>query len=366
MKSDVAIIGAGIVGCAVARKLAREGASVTVIDRDEPGRQASWAAAGMLAPQAEADREDPFLSLLLRARDEFPRLAEDLRLETRMDVGYRTDGVLFVGFDEEDAAEMRRRFEWQSKAGLDIEAISGDEAREREPILSRAVTGALLVAGDHQVDNRALARALWFSAHSAGAHFLIGHAAQRLEKTGAGLQIELASGDAVGADRVVLAAGSWSGGLAGLPRAVPVEPVHGQLIALDTAPPLLRHVIVGPRGYLVPRSNGRLIVGATMERVGFRTGVTAAGLRFLADVAAEISPELADRRVVAHWSGLRPGTPDNRPILGPDPDLPELIYATGHFRNGILLGPLTGEIIGEVAMGRPSPVDLAPYRADRF
>lgn len=366
MTADVVIVGAGIIGCATARALAREGRSVLVVDREDPGRHASWAAAGMLAPQAEADRQDDFLDLLLLARSRFPDLAAELKDETGLDVGYRAEGMMVTAFDDEDEAELRERHEWQRAAGLDVEALTPEEARGLEPILSQELRGALLFPGDHQVDNRILVRALWFSAHAAGARFASGTGVRGLEQHGAGVRLQMEDGDTVDAPIAVLAAGSWSGRIAGLPRTIPVEPVHGQLIALDTTPPVLRHNVASARGYIVPRADGRLIVGATMERVGFHTAVTPVGMSAMTQVAIQISDELRDRRILAHWSGLRPGTPDGLPILGPDPDLPHLIYATGHFRNGILLAPVTAEIVGDLVASRPPRVDLAPYRADRF
>jgi glycine oxidase len=365
MKYDVAIVGAGIVGAAVAREVAQAGASVVILDRDLPGGQASWAAAGMLAPQAESDGPGTFLDLLLRARGVFPDLVRALEAETGIGLGYRSEGALLVAVSEEDEAELADRYEWQRGAGLPVEQLSGSEARRLEPVLSPATRTALRFAGDHQIDNRMLTKALWFSAAAAGAEVRLSDrvAAIRVDPEPA---VELEHGTRVEASKIVLAAGSWSALIAGLPRRVPVEPVHGQLISITAGPPLLRHVCASPRGYLVPRSDGRVIAGATIERLGYRTQVTAAGIHRVTSVLIEIAPKLADHPIDAHWAGLRPGTPDGLPILGPDPEHPELIYATGHYRNGILLGPLTGRIIAAVALGREPEVDLEPYSVTRF
>lgn len=365
MTCDVAIVGAGIVGCASARELARRGTEVVVVDRDRPGSHASWAAAGMLAPQAESDGDSPFLRIALQARRIFPELCAELQTETSLDLGYRTEGMLFVG-TADDARELEATYHWQREAGLAVDLLDGPQARDLEPALADSIEAALLFPGDHQIENRQLTQALWFSANRAGARFEIGDGARRLEPTTVGFRLFLDSGEMLEAARVVVAAGAWSGSLAGLPRPLPVEPVYGQLIALQTDPSLFARTVASHHGYLVPRADGRLIVGATVKRVGFKEGVTAEGREMLLECAGRMSPRLTDCPLIDHWSGLRPGTPDDLPILGPDPDLPGLIYATGHFRNGILLGPLTGRIVADLITEGRSEHDLAPFSVARF
>lgn len=364
--ADVVVVGAGIIGCAIARELARKRVGVVVVDRDRPGRHASWAAAGMLAPQAESDDRNELLSFLLRARALFPDLVRNLEEETGVDVGYDTTGMLLVALNEDDGDALRERYEWQFSEGLAVERLTDAEVQRLEPGLSLEVRSALRFAGDHRVDNRLLTHALWQAAERAGARFLTGSAARRIRATGERLVVELDRGESLEAAVVVLAAGSWSGRIEGLPRAVPVEPIHGQLISFDADPASFQHSVASPRGYLVPRADGRLIAGTTAEKVGFRTTVTRAGLDRITTLALEIAPDLAGVPVGAHWSGLRPGTPDGLPILGRDPDWPNLIYATGHYRNGILLAPLTAQIIGDLVQGGADSVDLAPFRIDRF
>lgn len=366
MKTQVAIVGGGVIGCAVARELALRGQSVVVIDRQAPGQEASWAAAGMLAPQAEATGRGPFVDLLLEARRIYPELARQLRAETEMDIGYREHGILAVALDEADEKELAGIFGWQHAEGLEVRRLDSAELADLEPSLSEEVRSALHFPGDHQVDNRLLSRALWFAAATAGAEFLIGSGVAGIERRPGGLDLVLESGDRVSPERVVLAAGCWSGTIRGLPRTLPVHPVHGQLVSLETAPPLLTHTIVSSRGYLVPRADGRLLIGATVEDLGFQKAVTSEGVASLLAAGTELIPSLASHRVIEEWSGLRPGTPDDLPILGPDPDLPELVYATGHFRNGILLAPLTGRIIADLICAGRTEVDIDPYRADRF
>lgn len=367
MTADVVVVGGGVVGCAVARRAARSGLRVVVVERGTPGMEASWAAAGMLSPLAEAAGPGPMLDLLLEARDGYPRYVDALREETGMDCGYSDAGTLYLALREEDESELAERFAWQSAAGLPVERLDAAAAREAEPAVSPAVRGALRFPGDHQVDNRALAAALWSSARAAGAEFRLGASAVRLLREGGrAAGVACAGGQRVEAGAVVLAGGAWAGRLEGLPRPVPVEPVHGQLAAIESVPPLFRHVVDSPRCYLVPRSAGRVIVGATVEHTGERRAVTPWGLTRLLVAAMEAAPALEHAPLAETWSGLRPGTPDGLPILGPDPQLPGLVYATGHYRNGILLAPLTGERVGGLLAGEGWPASLDAFAIGRF
>ena len=367
MTADVVVVGGGVIGCAVARHAARGGLRVVVVERGTPGMEASHAAAGMLSPLAEAGAPGPFLDLLLRARSLYPAFAAALRDETGLDVGYGDAGTLYLALREGDEAELEHRFAWQSAAGLGVERLSAAEVRALEPGVSPATRWALRFAGDHQVDNRVLARALWGAAARAGAEFRLGTDAVALARDGdRAAGVVLADGERVHAGAVVLAAGSWSGRMEGLPRPVPVTPVRGQLLALETIPPLFRHVIDSPRCYLVPRADGRAIAGATVEDAGFRKAVTPRGVQGLLAGAVEIAPELADAAIVETWSGLRPGTPDGFPIVGPDPDVAGLHYATGHFRNGILLTPLTGQVVGEALLGGAIDEAMGSFGIGRF
>lgn len=356
-----------MIGCAVARLLARRSVSVTVLDRGRPGAEASRAAAGMLSPLAESHRPGPFLDLLLAAVDRFPDLAGSLLAETGIDIGYRREGTLLVALRAADEHVLDERWRWQSAAGLPIERVGPDRALEMEPALDPGVRWALRFPRDHQVDNREMSRALWRSAEDAGARFLTGREV-------AGLQIEsdrvrgvrMTNGELLMAGAVVLAAGCWTGRLAGLPRPVPVEPVHGQLIAIDAAGLGLRHVIDSPRIYLVPRADGRVIAGATAERTGFEKAVTTEAVAALLAGAVEAVPALADRPILDSWSGLRPGTSDEQPLIGRDPDVPNLVYATGHFRNGILLAPITAEAVVALLTDTPGPPETAGFGIERF
>ncbi|HEU0016525.1 MAG TPA: glycine oxidase ThiO [Longimicrobium sp.] len=366
MTADVVIVGGGVIGCAIARRAALDGLRVVVVERGRPGAEASWAAAGMLSPLAEAREPGPFLDLLLRARGLYPAFAAALREETGVDVAYSDAGTLFLSLRPEDDAELEERWRWQSALGLCVERLAAEEARAAEPAVSPAVRQALRFPGDHQVDNRSLSAALWAAAARAGAEFRLGcEAARLLVEGGRAAGILDSSGERIAAGAVVVAGGAWAGRLEGLPRPLPVEPVHGQLLALEAVPPIFRHVVDSPRCYLVPRSEGRVIAGATVERTGYRKAVTPAGVRRLLDGAVEIAPALEHAPIAEMWSGLRPGTPDGLPILGPDPGVPDLLYAAGHFRNGILLAPLTGEVIGGMLRGG-SVGEIGTFSIGRF
>jgi glycine oxidase len=363
----VVVVGGGVIGCAIARELALAGQTVTVLERAAPTGNASWAAAGMLSPLAEANRADPFLDLLLESRRMYPAFAAALREESGIDVGYRDEGTLLTALTEEDERELQKRFGWQREAGLPAEWLDAATARALEPALTHRVRAALRFAEDHQVDNRLLTSALWAAAGRAGAAMRRGVDVVGVARSGAGLRgVEVAGGEVVRAEWVVVAAGARAASLQGIPRLLPVRPVHGQLLALQATTEMLRHVVDSPRVYLVPRIDGRVIVGATVEEIGFGQQVTAGGVQTLLRAALELVPELARAPLVESWSGHRPGTPDGWPVLGPDPDLPNLLYATGHYRNGILLTPITARIIAALITGGESPVDLTPFSIGRL
>jgi glycine oxidase len=366
-KTDVAIIGGGIMGSAVALRLAQRGVAVTVIERGIPGAEASSAAAGILGPQMEAEGPGPLLDLGLTSRGLYPGLAAELRDATGIDVGYDRSGVLALALDEAGEAELAARRAWQQARGLRVDVLTGEAARAREPALGPAVRAALAFPEDAQVNARELARAFSQAAAAAGARFLTGRYVRRVTIAGgAATGVEL-DGDQLPAGAVVVAAGSWSGLVegAGVPATV-VRPARGQLVSIETRPPLFRHVIsVHGRGYLVPRRDGSVLAGSTVEMVGFRKHVTVGGLATILTMASTLVPDLADAAVTGSWSNFRPYTEDHLPVLG-NTGVRGLVLATGHFRNGILLAPATAQAIAElVATGR-SAVDLAPFSVERF
>lgn len=364
------VIGAGAIGLGIAWRLAQAGCAVTVYDRGEAGRGASWAAAGMLAAAVETEPgEQPLLALTLESQRMWPDFAREVEAASGIPVGYRDDGTLVVALTRDDAERLRFTYEFQTGLGLELEWLSGAQVRQREPHLRPGIPGAVSSPRDHQVDNRRLGRALATAAQRAGA-VLHEHCAVR--------QIELASGRTCGvvtergrepADAVVLAAGAWSREIDGIPpvHVPPVRPIKGQMLAVGMDPdlPLLSHVIWLPRGYLVPRRDGRLIIGGTVEERGFDDTVTAGGLLELIEGAWRAVPAIEELPVVETWVGFRPGSRDDAPMLGPS-GLDGLVIATGHHRNGILLTPVTAKIVSAYLLTGWLPDNARPFSPERF
>jgi glycine oxidase len=372
-RADVVVVGAGVIGCAIARDLVARGLSVIVVERDSPGRRATWAAAGMLSPLGESDGAGPFLELADASLERFASFAHALREETGIDVEYRTNGKLHVSTGDHDA-ELRALAAGPLAPRFDVSLIDGAEARRLEPSLSESITLAAIVGRDHRVNNRLLAQALLAGATSAGATFRTANAVTALNtRSGSVTGVRLASGEDVEAEHVVLAAGAWSGQLDGLPRALPLTPLKGQMFAVDArarapdqASASLHRVVFARNCYIIPRDDGRLLVGATVEDVGFRKGPTPRGIAALMMAASAIVPSIEDLPLVETWAGFRPATPDRMPVIGADPDVRGLFYAAGHFRNGILLAPITAAVIGALVSGCAAPIDIDAFSIARF
>jgi glycine oxidase len=364
MQADCMVLGGGLVGCLTALRLAQRRLAVTLVERGRVGGEASGAAAGILAPQAEAHAPGAFLELALRSRAQHLPLAEELRDAVGVDVGYRAEGALVVAHDDAGATALGARAAWQRARGLRVETLAPDAIAGAEPSLA-PVRAALHLPDDHQVDARRLVRAVEAAARRAGVTFIAAEARRlRVERARlTGVEID---GDSVGCGRVVLALGAWSARLdgAGLPPRA-VTPVRGQLVALRTPLPPVSHVVFGAGGYLVPRADGRVLVGSTEERVGFVKQTTAAGLAELCTRALTLCPALGAAPVERFWSGLRPASPDGLPLVGPT-SVEGLFVATGHYRNGVLLAPLTAEVMAALVTGARPPVDLAPLDPARF
>jgi glycine oxidase len=365
---DVAVVGAGVAGLGVAWRLIQRGRRVVVVDRAEAGRGASWAAAGMLAPDSEIMFEEPELHALGReSRRRWPEFAAQLAKESRMDIGYDAGGTLFVADDRDAAALLRRLHAFQRERGLLTEWLVTDAALEREPLLSPRIAGAIWSPGDHRLDPRALVCALSEVLRLAGG--LRENVAVASVQPGSPAAIVLEDGSRVDAAAVVVAAGAWTAGVGGLVPTPSVRPVKGQMVALRMTDALrLQHVVRSPRAYLVPRADGRAIVGSTMEDVGFDARVTAGGVYRVLDGAVRLVPAVEEWEFVETWSGLRPATRDNSPLLG---RVAEGVWlATGHYRHGILLTPVTAdEVAAEVdswLAGAPetSPT-IAPFSPGR-
>ncbi len=365
MKADVVVIGAGVQGCAVAWRLAQAKLDVLVLERSIPGAEASSAAGGILSPGVEALEPGPFYALGRASLARYPAFTAELEALTGVSLAHRGGGTLEVAFDDQHAQLLAGRAGKIQSAGLPVTVLDDAEVRRLEPGLSPAARGALWFEEEGSLDPRQLGRALAIAAARAGARFLVGQVRAIRHQGGRSVGVEH-EGGFIDAAHVVLAAGSWSLQVAGHglpPRAV--RPVRGQMAVLDTRPPLLSRVIFSGHGYVVPRPDGRVLCGSTMEEAGFEKAVTAGGLLHVLEVGVGIAPALAAAPVVETWSNFRPASPDGEPILGPGAH-PGLLYATGHTRNGILLCPITADAIAACVLGAPPPVDLAPFSPARF
>jgi glycine oxidase len=363
---DVVIVGGGVIGCAVALRLAREGLQAAIIERGRVGCEASRAAAGMLSPQAEASEPGPFLDLCLRSRAMYRDFAELLKEASGIDIEYRDEGTLCVAMADEDPQQIARWASWQKAAALPLEELSADDLRALEPGLSERAARAVFIPGDHQVENRRLMDALDTGVRHAGVEVIEGAEVARLIIERDRAVGVVCNDQAIYAGMVVVAAGSWSTRLlqpAGL--RVQVTPARGQMIALRGAAARLRHVLHSSRAYVVPRNDGRVVVGATVEYVGFNKAVTAAGVYSLLDAAIEIVPRLKDCEIIEAWAGFRPDTLDHLPVIGPC-EIANLWLATGHFRNGILLAPITAELLARSITQPNVPDELRPFLIKRF
>ena len=362
----VLVAGGGVVGLAVAWRAAQRGLAVTVVD-DAPGSGASYAAAGMLAPVAEAAYgEEPLVALSRESLALYPAFVAELEQVSGRDVGLRTAGTLLVGFDEDDVRELDRTHAFHRELGLDADRLTPRACRAQEPSLTPRLRGGVRVGGDHSVEPRALHTALLDAAAAAGVELLPGRVAELVVEHGRACGLRLEDGRLLQAEQVVLALGAWSGRLRGVPRgSVPVRPVKGQILRLRGAPLLegtVRALVRGRSVYLVPYGTDRLVVGATVEEQGFDPRVTAGAVHDLLRDATEVVPGLTELELVETLARWRPGTPDNGPLLGPS-TVPGLVLATGHYRNGVLLAPLTGELVADLLAGvADPPAALAPGR----
>ncbi len=362
-RHDVAVIGAGVVGLSCADALATAGYSVLLLDRKGPASEASAAAAGLLAPQIEAHAGDALLPLAMAARNRYGMVARECAAEGH-DIGLLSGGIAHVAFDEAAAATLRAQVDAQRSAGLDARWLEQAELRRRHPGIGLAARAALLAPRDGAVNNVALCAALIDRCHRIGVTMLTDEVCDIGERGGRVTGVHGAT-TSYRADVVVLAAGAWSCTIAGVPRAVPVEPVRGQIAAFAWPVGEPTAVLYGNHGYLVRRGD-EVLVGSTMERVGFELGNTEEGLAHLRRTAVALLPSLIGKPFTRSWSGLRPMTPDGLPIIGPDPELSGLLYATGHGRNGILLGPLTGEIIRDLVVSGSTSWDISMCSIARF
>ena len=364
--ADVVVVGGGVIGCAIARELGRRGARTVVVERGELGAEATRAAAGMVAPQAESAGPGPLLRLGLASRGRYGVWTEALAAESGIDVEYRTDGIVYVALTAADARVLAARARWQRAAGLRVERLAN--ARRLVPSLSSRVRMALHFPDDHRVNNERLSTALVVAARRAGAHLLerTPVAAVRARR-GKVEGVDTGSGP-IDAPVVVNAAGAWAGAV-GLPPGIsppPVFPVRGQILVLRGAVDTIARPLYSRRGYAVPRADGRVLAGSTLEDAGYEKRVTAGAAAGILAAACAMAPAVGDMTLETAYAGLRPATPDHRPIIGAAPGVAGLLYATGHYRSGILLAPITAAAIADLVVDGRTAVPLAGMSPARF
>jgi glycine oxidase len=370
-KPNVAVIGAGVIGLAIAWRLAARGTPVQVFDRGAAGAGASHAAAGMLAACAEAEPgEEALVALGRESQARWPAFAAELLAASGIDADLRPEGTLLLALTADDQARLTHQLVFQQKLDLPLKWISAAETRRREPHLAGKLAGAVFSPEDTQVDNRKLVAALRIAAEAAGVRVSEYRAVNAISSRGGRVDgIILADGTKVGADAVVLAAGAWARSIEGVDPKLrpPVRPIKGQMLALrmNAAAPLLSHVVWAPGAYLVPRRDGRLLVGATVEEKGYDASLTAGGILTLLEAAWRAVPAIEELAVDEMWVGHRPGSRDDAPILGAG-TIDGLIYATGHHRNGILLAPITADAIARLILDGVVKAVIRPFGIERF
>ena len=365
---DVIIIGGGIIGGSIAWELARRGLHPLVLDRQEAGREASWAAAGMLQTAPESADGFPLVPLARASLALYPEFVAAIEADSGRTVGLRRTGAMEIFFSSDAARELSTLIALHHGLGLPAEALPLDEALEIEPALSRHTQAAALLPQECALDSRALTDAVLAAAVAGGAVVLAGVGVESLIVNGARVEGVIAAGHRFAADHVILAAGAFSSRLDAARRYAPTRPVRGQMVALLSSAPPIRRVLRSTRGYIVPRDDARpqrLVAGSTLENAGYEKRVTPEGIARVLEAAQEIVPDLAAAEIVETWSGLRPDTPDHLPILGPT-ELEGLTIATGHFRNGILLAPITAKLIAEWITERRVSFDWDIFSPLRF
>jgi glycine oxidase len=369
--SDVVVVGGGVIGLAVGWCALERGLRVTIVERGQPGQETSRVAAGMIAPISEASPHEPALLAMARQSAEmYASFAERLASASGHDTGYRRFGTLFVARDGDEAAALERELAFRAELGLPVRRLRPSEARNLEPALAPSLRLALEIPDDHAIDPRALAGALLAAFERGGGVLIAGAEVASVELADGRVRgVRLADGRTLSADRVVIAAGPWSGAALGLPpeARVPLRPVKGQILSLrdPAGPGLLTRVLRMQPGYLVPRGDGRYVLGATMEERGFDRTVTVGAVFELLRDAGELVPGVSEWVIEELMSGIRPGTPDNLPIIGLG-RVEGLVWATGHHRHGILLTPLTAELVAGMLAGEQLPGYAQAASPERF
>lgn len=371
----IIIIGGGVIGLGIGWQLTKSGADVTIYDSAEAGRAASWAAAGMLAPLAEAHTEESeLLKLGCESLALYSHWVSELESDAEMSVGFRDEGTLIVGLESDDTHQLRHLYQSQQQLGLDVKWLTGGEVREIESALSPRVSAAIQCEGDYQVDNRLMVTALKTAYVKNGGVLQENHPITKINVEHSQVMGIETHGRFIPGDIVILSAGCWSSQIEGIPDTFrpPIRPVKGQMMSLQMEEGIsINSVIRTVRAryptnvYLVPRTDGRLIIGATSEEMGYDTRLTVGGMFELLRGAWETVPGVYELPILESWAGLRPGSRDNAPILGKTP-IGNLIYATGHYRNGILLTPITAYEISKLVLSDETSDVIKPFQLDRF
>ena len=369
MDRDVLIVGGGTIGLGIGFELVRRGTPVTLFERDKAGRGTSYQAAGMLAPDAEIEFEERTLYDVNReSLRRWPDFAQRVEAASGQSVDYRNEGTLIVADDRDSAEALERLYTFQQEQGLNVEWLTGEEAKEIEPFVAPRLSAAVYAPSDHQVDNRRLIDALRTAFEAEGGTLHEDTPIDAVMPDAEAPSVRTTNGEQVVGGRIIVAAGVWSRELDGLtPDATPpVRPVKGQMIQMRRRRPFdLQHVVRGPEAYLAPKSDGRIVMGATSEEMGFDTTVTAGGLYDLLEGGWEVVPGIRDLPVDETWAGLRPATRDHAPLLG-ETTARGVVMATGHYRHGILLTPITAEEIARLIRTGETSDWLQPFSPRRF
>lgn len=361
--ADVIIIGGGIIGCAIAYNLAKRDIKPLLIDKAPTvGTEASWAGAGILT--SHASTHEPYPTLCRASLALYPALAEELRAGTQIDIEFIQSGTLSVFFNQVEAAGLIGLADRRVKRGFSAEILTPEQAWQLEPVLSRSIAGAVLFPEDAQVRNPKMVTALAKGAATLGAKFRLGNPVTSFIQENDRVIGVVVNGETLYADTFVIAAGCWVGPLmAQLDVPIQIEPAKGQIVLVEAMPPLFQHVVDGLGIYIVPRADGKILLGATVEFVGYDKTATVDGAKQMIDAGIAIAPQLADSTFVQTWAGLRPYAKKG-PLLGYLPGHENVVLASGHFKNGILLAPITGQLIAELlTTGQPS-LSLEPFQPE--
>ncbi|RKU25665.1 glycine oxidase ThiO [Candidatus Poribacteria bacterium] len=359
-KTDVIIIGAGIIGCCIAYELAKKKVNVTVIDMAaDVGTESSWAGAGILTSHATTN--EPYPELCRASLNLYPNLAEELRVETNIDIEFIHSGTLSVFFDEREASGLIGLAERRVNRGLTAEILTENNVWELEPSVSRNIAGGVLFPEDGHVRNTKMVKALAIGASNHGTEFLLGNPVSNfIRENGRVIGVKVNS-ETIHADTFVIAAGCWSGKIASdLDLQISIEPAKGQIVLIESVPPIIGRIIDGLGIYIVPRVDGKILLGATVEMVGYEKTPTVDGVKQMIDAAIMIAPELTECKFEQTWVGLRPYY-KNGPCLGYIPGYDNVVLASGHYKNGILLAPITGKLISELITVGKTSHSLSPF-----